>query len=188
MLDPRDFIDFEKIDKDGPQSYSGTYAIAPDELGRFEIVNLGPVAIAASAQKGHLPAEYLVDGSAKFTADLACSRCVEPYPFASASSFHLRFRPGPESPQQGEEELEIAPDELDVEFYTERAVSLRDLALEQIQLSIPMKPLCEEACLGLCPQCGVNRTRETCSCDSSMVDERWGALGEIRQVIKKRES
>ena len=75
-----------------------------------------------------------------------------------------------------------------MEFYTDRSISLRHLALEQIQLSISMKPLCDEKCLGLCPQCGVNRNRETCACETSVVDERWGALREIQQVLKKRES
>ena len=188
MLDPREFIVFDAIDKDGPQSYSRTCNVSPDDLDREEILNVGPVAIAANASKGDLPAEYLVEGSAKFTADLECSRCVEPYPFATNSSFHLRFRPRPELPQQESEELEIGPDELDIEFYNERSISLRDLALEQIQLSIPMKPLCEEGCLGLCPQCGKNRNRESCNCESSIVDDRWGALHEIQQAIKKRES
>ena len=189
MLDPREFILFDEIDKDGPQSYSRTYSVSPDELGRVEIVSIGPVSITALASKGNLPAEYAVEGSAKFTADPACSRCLEPYPFASSSTFHLRFRPRPELPPQEEDaEIEIAPDELDIEFYTDRAISLRELALEQIQLSIPMKTLCEEKCLGLCPQCGVNRNRETCACETSVVDERWGALREIQQVLKKRES
>jgi uncharacterized protein len=189
MLDPREFILFDEIDKDGPQSYSRTYSVSPDELGRVEIVSISPMSITALASKGNLPAEYAVEGSARFTADLACSRCLEPYPFASSSTFHLRFRPRPELPPQEEDaEIEIAPDELDIEFYTDRAISLRELALEQIQLSIPMKPLCEEKCLGLCPQCGVNRNRETCACETSVVDERWGALREIQQVLKKRES
>jgi uncharacterized protein len=88
-----------------------------------------------------------------------------------------------------EEEIEITPDELDIEFYSQRAIPLRDLAIEQIQLSIPMKPLCDDNCLGLCPQCGVNRNRETCSCQASIADERWGALQGIREEIaKKRES
>ncbi|HUJ14140.1 MAG TPA: DUF177 domain-containing protein [Thermoanaerobaculia bacterium] len=187
MLDPRDFILFDEIDKDGPQSYSRTYEVSPEDIDRDELVSVSPVAITADAEKGNLPGEYLVDGAAKFTADLTCSRCVEPYPVASNSTFHLRFRPRP-VPQQENEELEIAPDQLDVEFYSERSVSLRDLALEQIQLSIPMKPLCDENCLGLCPQCGVNRNRESCSCESSIADERWGALHEIRQALKKRES
>ncbi len=188
MLDTREFISFDEIDKDGPQSYSRSYSISPAELDRHEIVNIGPVALVAQARKGDLPAEYVVEGTSKFTADLACSRCVEPYPFASSSTFHLRFRPRPELPQREEGELEITPDELDIEFYSERAIPLRELALEQIQLSIPMKPLCGENCLGLCPQCGANRNRETCSCDQSMMDERWGALAEIRQATKKRES
>jgi uncharacterized protein len=188
MLDPREFIIFDQIDKDGPQSYSRTVSIPASELDRFEVVNISPVSLTAEARKGDLPAEYIIEGSSKFTADLTCSRCVEPCPFASSSTFHLRFRPRPELPQQEEEVLEITPDELDVEFYSERAVPLRDLALEQIQLSIPMKPLCEENCLGLCPQCGANRNRESCACEKSILDERWGALAEIRQAIKKRES
>ena len=187
MLDSRDFIVFDQIDKDGPQSYSRTYTISPDELNRVEIVDVSPVSITARASKGDLPAEYAVEGSSKFTADLACSRCLEPSPFASSSTFHLRFRPRPELPKE-DEEIEIAPDELDVEFYTERSISLRELALEQVQLSIPMKVLCNDNCLGLCPQCGVNRNRETCACETSIVDERWGALREIQQVLKKRES
>lgn len=187
MLDSRNFIVFDEIDKDGPQSYSGTYEVSPKDLDRPEVLNVSPVSIEAHAEKGNLPGEYLVDGSAKFTADLECSRCVEPYPFASNSTFHLTFRPRPAA-QQENEEIVIASDELDVEFYSERSVSLRELALEQIQLSIPMKPLCEENCLGLCPQCGANRNRESCACETSIADERWGALSEIRQSMKKHES
>ena len=180
-------IVFDDIDKYGPQSYERTFQFTPQELARIELVSIGPVSLVATAKKGDLPAEYLADGTTTFTADFLCSRCVEPFPFANASEFHLRFRPRP-VPQQESEELEIAPEELDVEFYTDRSVSLRDLALEQIQLSIPMKPLCEENCLGLCPQCGANRNRESCNCESSIVDERWGALRELQQAIKKRES
>ena len=188
MVDPRERINFDEVDKDGPQSYSRTLEVSPSELGRDEIVGLGPVAITANVQKGSRTGEYLVEGTAKFTADLTCSRCLEPYPFASTSPFHLRFQPRPDVPQGEDEEIEIAPDELDVEFYSDRSISLRDLAHEQIQLSIPMKPLCTDACLGLCPTCGANRNREKCACGESLVDARWGALGEIREAIKKRES
>jgi uncharacterized protein len=188
MLDRRDNILFDEIDKDGPQEYQRTYAIAPADLARDEVVNLGPVSITASARKGDLPAEYIVEGSTRFTADFECSRCVEPYPFAGSLSFHLRYRPHPQNARE-DEELEVTPAELDIEFYTERVIALRDLAVEQIQLSIPMKPLCEDNCLGLCLHCGANRNREACSCETSVTDERWGALLGIREKIaKKRES
>lgn len=187
MLDSGDTILFDEIDESGPQSYSHSYAIPTSELQRDEIADLGTVSITANAQKGDLPGEYVVDGSVRFTGDLTCARCVEPYSFASSSAFHLRFEPRP-IPQTEDEEIEIPPDALDVEFYNERAIPLRDLAIEQIQLTIPMKPLCNDDCLGLCPHCGINRNREACGCEESMVDDRWGALLEIRQAIKKRES
>ena len=184
-----DVIVFDQIDKDGPQTYRGDFTIPPGELDRDEIALVGPVAVTASAEKGDFPGEYIVDGSAKFTADFNCSRCLDPYPIASVSNFHVRFRPRPESasPEEKEEEVEIGgAEELDVEFYSEREIPLRELALEQIQLAIPMKPLCDEKCLGLCPQCGVNRNREECNCEVSVADERWGALRGIRDQIAKK--
>jgi uncharacterized protein len=183
-----DVIVFDEIDKDGPQTYSGTFEISPSDLDRDEIATLGPVEVSVNADKGSLPGEYTVEGTAKFTADLNCSRCLDPYPIANSSSFHVRFRPRPESASTEEdEEIEITDsDELDVEFYDEREIPLRDLALEQIQLAIPMKPLCDENCLGLCPKCGANRSREGCSCETSVVDERWGALAEFRNELAKK--
>lgn len=181
----KDFIDFDEIDKHGPQTYDRTFELTTDDLDRDEMPAAGPVSMHVEAKKGDLPGEYLVDGTASFTADLTCSRCTEPYPFANASEFHLKFRPRPEVSQENEE-IEIGAEELDVEFYSERSIPLRDLAAEQIQLQIPMKPLCSDECLGLCPQCGTNRNREACNCDASVIDERWGALAGIRAELAKK--
>lgn len=185
----RDTIQFDQIDKYGPQSYSGTFAVPTEELQRDEIAEPATVTIEARAEKGELPAEYIVDGTSSFTAALSCSRCVEPYPFANSATFHVRFRPRPESSGEDDEVEITEEEELDVEYYTEREIPLRDLAIEQIQLAIPMKPLCDDKCLGLCPQCGANRNREACSCQEVVTDPRWGALAEIRgELAKKRDS
>jgi uncharacterized protein len=178
-------IVFDDIDKYGPQRYERRYQFTTEELARIELVAIGPVSLDANARKGDLPAEYLADGSTTFSADFLCSRCVEPFPFASSSEFHLRFRPRPDVSEENAE-IEITPDELDIEFYTERSVSLRDLAAEQVQLAIPMKPLCTESCLGLCPQCGTNQNGEGCSCQTAVSDERWGALAGIRAELAKK--
>jgi len=183
-----DLIDFDVIDEHGPQTYRGTYDVSSEELSRDEIVASGSARIEATVSNGDAPGEYVADGTSTFTADLNCSRCVEPYPFANTSTFHVRFHPRLEVAEENEE-IEIThPEELDVEFYSERTIPLRDLALEQIQLSIPMKPLCDESCLGLCPQCGANRSREGCSCEASIVDERWDALKGIRDELSKKKN
>ncbi|HEV7921172.1 MAG TPA: DUF177 domain-containing protein [Thermoanaerobaculia bacterium] len=182
-----EFINFDDIDKYGPQTCGGTFEITAPELDRIEIAGVGPAVIEVKAQKGDLPGEYIVDGTAVFTADFTCARCAEPYPVANSSAFHVRFRPRPEAVSGDSEEVEITDtEELDVEYYSELRVSLRDLAIEQIQLSLPMKPLCEENCLGLCVHCGANRNRESCHCGKAAVDERWGALAGIREELAKK--
>lgn len=183
-----DFIHFDVIDEDGPQTYRGTYDVPADEIGREEVVNSGSITIEANVSKGDAEGEYVAEGTSQFTADLECSRCVEPYPFANSSTFHVRFRPRLEVSGENEEVEITDAGELDVEFYSERTIPLRDLALEQIQLSIPMKPLCDESCLGLCPQCGANRSREACKCEASVVDERWDALKGIRDELQKKKN
>jgi len=179
-------IDFKTIDEHGPQSYEATYEVGVNELERDELASVGTATISTNVKRGDLADEYVADGTVSFTADLTCSRCAEPYPIANTSTFHVRFRPRP-APSRDHEEVEITDEEeLDVEFYTERTVPLRHLALEQIQLSIPMKPLCDESCLGLCPTCGVNRTSEQCSCATLIVDDRWGALKDFREELSKK--
>lgn len=182
-----DVIDFKTIDELGPQTYRATFDVGAEELGRHELAGLGTVAIDVKVQPGHVESEYEADGTVSFTADLSCSRCAEPYPFANPSAFHVRFMPRPEA--STDEEVEITTeDELDVEFYSEPVIPLRELALEQVQLSIPMKPLCDENCLGLCPTCGVNRTREQCSCNEPVADERWGALKDLREELVRKKN
>lgn len=181
-------IDFKTIEEHGPQSYHATFEVAVDEMERDELAGVGNASIDVNVKKGELSDEYIADGTVTFTADLNCSRCAEPYPIANTSTFHVRFRPRPEASEENEEVEITDKEELDVEFYSQRAIPLRDLALEQIQLSIPMKPLCDENCLGLCPTCGVNRTREQCKCETSVVDERWGALKDIRDSLASKKN
>lgn len=185
----KDVIFFDRVDKFGPQDVSGSYSFTPAELGRTDAEEEATAQIRAHIEKGELQGEYVVEGESTTTLVLACSRCVDPYPFANAAPFHVRFRPRPETSQESEE-VEITEEgELDVEYYSEREIPLRDLAMEQVQLAIPMKPLCSDKCLGLCPQCGANRNRDGCSCGESVVDERWSALRGFRdELAKKNES
>lgn len=182
-------LDFKKVAESGPQRITASLDVPAAELNRDEVERLSPVRVEALVEPGDAAREFRVSGTIEYEADLNCSRCLEPFPFAVHSEFALRYRPRPaaEPTLQGEE-LEIAPEELDEEVYDEPQVELRPLVLEQVQLSIPMKPLCEEACQGLCPGCGVNRNRETCECGAEESDHRWDALRGIReQLARKKE-
>lgn len=180
-------IDFDRVDDQGPQEYRGPVALTAADLDNEEVEQVGAVEMDVTVRKGDSgdPREYQAEGTVKYEADLRCARCLEPYPFANTSPFTVRFRPLAKG-SGSEEEIEIGRDELEIEFYDERQIPLKQLAAEQIQLSLPMKPLCEEKCQGLCPRCGSNLNRGACSCAENVMDDRWDALKNIREQIAKK--
>lgn len=55
-------------------------------------------------------------------------------------------------------------------------MNLAALAWEEFALALPMKPLCDPACKGLCPSCGVNKNTAPCSCGADSLDPRMAPL------------
>ena len=55
------------------------------------------------------------------------------------------------------------------------------MAAEQILLNLPLKPVCEPGCKGLCPTCGVNRNQIECDCRSEAVDPRFAPLLDLKE-------
>lgn len=178
-------IDFDVIDDHGAQTYEAQLTLSNDEIARAELAGPASAHIQARADRGDVAGEYEVEGNLTFTADLACSRCTDPYPFASESGFTVRYRPLTEASGLAPD-AEVPADDLDVEYTEERSVPLRQVAIEQIQLAFPMKPLCEDACRGLCASCGANLNRESCSCEPAAIDPRWEGLSALREQLDKK--
>ena len=59
-------------------------------------------------------------------------------------------------------------------------VDLTDLARDAVLLELPIAPLCEDDCAGLCPTCGVDRNETACECAATETDPRWAALSDLR--------
>ena len=55
-------------------------------------------------------------------------------------------------------------------------IDLVALAREQLELAVPMKPICRPDCRGLCPTCGADRNSEPCAC-AAPPDAGVGPLG-----------
>lgn len=53
---------------------------------------------------------------------------------------------------------------------------LSEILRQELQMAAPMRVLCDEDCLGLCPHCGINLNEETCDCEAGQVDPRLSAL------------
>ena len=48
-----------------------------------------------------------------------------------------------------------------------REINLAPQVWEEIVLSAPLKLVCKESCLGLCPRCGVNLNEGSCGCPAA---------------------
>ncbi len=51
---------------------------------------------------------------------------------------------------------------------------------EDLQLTLPMNPLCSANCLGLCNQCGIDLNNASCDCVAEDISEDiWGDLNKL---------
>ncbi|MCC8194590.1 MAG: DUF177 domain-containing protein, partial [Deltaproteobacteria bacterium] len=116
----------------------------------------------------------LIRGSITGKVALPCTRCAEDAVVVIAQPVDT-YEPFPA--EDGGDPLEVdrellrnAPSGQGVEM------NLAALAWEEFLLALPMKPLCDPACKGLCPRCGVNRNTTSCSCGSDAEDPRMAPL------------
>ena len=130
---------------------------------------------------------YRVTGRVATKLRLECGRCLEPFEIAIDNPFELRYVPHVEPVTDGEEgaEREVAEDDLTTAFYKEDSIDLGELMHEQFVLALPMKPLHDAACRGLCGQCGTNLNKETCACAPQWTDSRLAVLEGLRTKLDK---
>ena len=126
---------------------------------------------------------FRLTGAVETRLELGCSRCLEPFEIPVQSAFELRYLP--QAHNAGEGEREIEEDDLTTAYYADQTIDLGALMAEQFQLALPMKPLCTDACKGLCPECGVNLNTTTCDCAPKWEDPRLAALKGLLKTTKE---
>ncbi len=183
----------ERIDRTYEPGAFASATADPDDFRVAEPVHLSLV----FAKHGNRVA---VTGHLTASLEVPCSRCLEPFRVPVDAKIDLMYYPATDplataapartSPKQSEDDgVEVKEDDLGVSFYTGDFIDLEQIMREQFYLAMPMKPLCMPDCKGLCPACGINRNRETCSCASTWVDPRFDALRNLtKNDSTKRDS
>ncbi len=136
-----------------------------------DAIFLEPVKIKVEVHK--VDEKVFINGRIKTILSLTCSRCLSSFPFKIDSYFDLVFYPIEDFIKEEEQEKELTEEDFESMFYRENRIDIDSLILEQINLSIPMKPLCSELCKGLCPVCGKNLNEGECNCKIKSEDPRW---------------
>jgi DUF177 domain-containing protein len=156
---------------DAPVPFDQELSFSVADLDREPLLEISPVRIQGEVSR--IEHGFALEAELSYGGRLECSRCLTSYPFQTAERFSTVLY---KRPPALESEISLDRGDLDVLFYEEPEISLSPIAEERIQIAVPMKPLCREDCLGLCPNCGADRNTEECRCAAPAPDPRWDAL------------
>ncbi len=164
-------IDLQDV---GPQGLELDRAV---EVPRLEDASGEPITVSGASVHGTLVRTgrgFECRGRMRATARLGCSRCLEPFDLALDEAFHLTLVEAMEEP--AEDESEVTEESAALLAVPGGKLDLTAVAVEQIYLALPQKPVCRRGCKGLCPRCGTNRNVSECGCESQDVDPRLAPL------------
>lgn len=102
-----------------------------------------------------------LDGSLRASLKFCCGRCLEEFSRVLDLDVNVVLEKAGGAPAK---ETELKGEDLDVSFYSGQTINLDDLVREEIFLNLPMRPLCRDDCLGLCPRCGKDLNLRACDC------------------------
>jgi uncharacterized protein len=124
--------------------------------------------------------EVIVRGNLEAHAQLQCSRCLKDFCIILSIPVDVVYHPVDEL--KGEDKHEVTSEELDMDFYVGEELDTERLINEQIVLNLPMKPLCNDLCRGICSRCGADLSAGACECEKENTDPR---LGVLKKLLKE---
>lgn len=117
--------------------------------------------------------EYYCQGKVAAVVELECCRCLGKFdqPVEGATDFIIC------SSADHETDDDIVDGE-DYAYFigSDILADITDVTRQAIILSISLKPICQDDCLGICQTCGKNMNQESCNCKQEKIDPRWEAL------------
>ena len=120
--------------------------------------------------------EIFFQGALRAAVEGCCGRCLKRYSFPLEKDFDFILTPAPLPGKDGR----LSRDELGLSFYASDEIDLSPLIREQLLLALPLRPLCDERCRGLCAGCGVNLNDENCLCPPPPGDPRMAIFRNLR--------
>lgn len=117
----------------------------------------------------------LVTGSISALAEGECARCLDPVEITLDSPFQELYVYQPEERTRGHMAAEMEGEDDEVLSMEGDYLSIEMPIRDALVLSLPMSPLCDPDCPGLCPECGARLADEPGHAHES-TDPRWEAL------------
>ena len=167
-----------RLDKIGAEPYrwQESVEIAASSLERTELLDLGLISWSGTVAIDD--PGFRLQAKLAYEQTLVCDRCLAPIVQRLENDVALLVMPNATQPT--DEEIELSSEDLESLYLEGEELDLQRILIEQLQLNVPMRAICKDDCRGLCPECGVNRNLEACTCETGTTDPRWEALRSLQ--------
>lgn len=146
------------------------------------LMDVGVYAVRGDVRCTHTNLGVYAEGRVEADVDLECGRCLRrftaPLALGVGEQYYatLDVVTGARLPEPPRDAYTIGHDFL---------IDFTPLLREHVILEAPLKPLCEEACAGICPTCGVDQNVRPHRHEEEP-DERWSKLGALLAAREER--
>ncbi len=101
-------------------------------------------------------------GTLRTSVSLNCVRCLEEFEQRVNSKFDIIMFPVHEVDGGS---IALNGDDMETIFFDGIRIDLSRILSEQVNICVPIHPICRSDCRGICPNCGVNLNFESCQCE-----------------------
>jgi uncharacterized protein len=118
--------------------------------------------------------QLFAKGEVRVTGQFSCDRCTTEFSLPLRAGFRMYYVWDPGDAEfLDQSDVQVIPAGIPV-------IDLADDVRQTVMLAVPLKLLCRGECKGLCPRCGADLNKESCTCPPETLDARWETLRGFR--------
>ncbi|GAA3959201.1 DUF177 domain-containing protein [Gordonia caeni] len=144
---------------------------APDRIGAEMIAIPAEGEIDVDLRLESVSEGVLVSGTVSAATQGQCGRCLEPVT-GDVDLYLTELFAYPDSA------TDQTSDEDDVARLVDDEVDLEQLVIDGVGTELPLSPVCDDDCAGLCAECGVRLADAEPGHAHESIDPRWAALAD----------
>jgi uncharacterized protein len=154
---------------------------APKDLG-IEVIGVPEgTAVQLELRLESVMEGVLVTGTVRAPLTGECVRCLEPFERKLDADFQEMYSyPDADTRTARKDEAGDDAEEEDVLFLEDDLFDLEPALRDAVVLALPLQPVCQEDCPGLCSDCG-ERLADDPDHHHEVADIRWAALQEFKK-------
>jgi uncharacterized protein len=137
--------------------------------------------VNVAVQVQRMGEKVMIRGKVVARSILKCARCLNEFEMDLTNSIFLYALPKQQEKQPGTEAITAEADDASIIYYAGEEIDLLPEVRSALLLALPMKPLCQENCKGLCTQCGRRLADGPCSCQEEKRQNPFSVLKDYRQ-------